>query len=187
MFGEDLADALDDIEKIGGRRHLDADVNRALAVEAHLQFIVIRAQRDVGHVLQPHDGAAGLLEHEIAEFLGRVQVGGGGERHLHHLPLGRAQAGDIVVVGKRRAYVIGRETVGGELHGVQPGAQREVLGAQQFGRLHTLDRLQFRPHDTDEIIGDLVGFEHGAVEADIHRVDGLTDLHGQHRLLRSNR
>ena len=55
--GKDVAHALDDVEQVGAGRHLDADIDRALAVEADLRIVVVVAERDVRHVLQPHDRA----------------------------------------------------------------------------------------------------------------------------------
>ena len=182
---EDVAHALDDVEQVGGRRHLDADIDRLLAVEAHLGFVVVGAQGDVGDVAQAHDRAVLLLQHEVAEFLERAQRRRGFQRDLDHLALGRAEARDVVVVGQRLRYVGGGEAVGRELLRVEPGAQREVLGAQKLGGLHALDRLQLGLHDAHQVVGDLVGRQLLAVEADVHRIDGLADLHGQHRLLRA--
>ena len=41
-------------------------------------------------------------------------------------------------------------------------------------------------YDPRQIVGDLVRRQRIAVETEIHRVDGLTDLDGEHRLLRSD-
>ena len=43
-----------------------------------------------------------LLDDEVAEFLQRMQAGRGGQVDLHHLALGVADAGDVVVGGERR-------------------------------------------------------------------------------------
>jgi hypothetical protein len=43
--------ALDDVEQIGRRRDLDADIDRLLAVEADFGFVIVGAERDVGDVL----------------------------------------------------------------------------------------------------------------------------------------
>ena len=63
-----LAHAADHFQKIGGGRDLHADIDRLLAVEAHFQFIILGAERDVGDVLQADHRAVGLLDDEIAEF-----------------------------------------------------------------------------------------------------------------------
>ena len=113
-----------------------------------------------------------------------MQVGRGGQVDLHHLALGGAEAGDVVVAGQRRADVRGGQAVGRQLLRIEPGAQREILAAEDLRRLHALDRLQLRLHHAHQIVGDLVGGQHVAGEADIHRVDGLADLDRQDRLLR---
>ena len=56
-FGKDGVHALDDVEQIGRRRDLDADIDRLLAVEADLGFVILGAERDVGDVPQAHDRA----------------------------------------------------------------------------------------------------------------------------------
>ena len=93
--------ALDHVEQVGGGRDLDADIDRLLAVEADLGFVILGAERDVGDVLQPHDGAAALLDHEVAELFGRMQAGRGRQIDLHHLAFGVADAGNVVVGGER--------------------------------------------------------------------------------------
>src|SRR5208282_2585833 len=69
-FRKHSVHAVDDVEQIGRRRDLDADIDGLLAVEADLGFIVLGAERDGGDVLQAHDGAVRLFDHEVAEFIG---------------------------------------------------------------------------------------------------------------------
>ena len=57
ISGKYRVHALDHVEQIGGGRHLDADIDRLLAVEADLGLVVFGAERDIGDVLEPHDGA----------------------------------------------------------------------------------------------------------------------------------
>ncbi len=56
-FRKDLVHALDDVEQIGRRRDLDADIDRLLAVETDFGFVILGAERDIGDVLETHDGA----------------------------------------------------------------------------------------------------------------------------------
>ena len=88
--------------RLAAGRDLDADIDRLLAVEADLGLVVFGAERDVGDVLEAHDRAVDLLDHEIAEFLGRMQAGRGRQVDLDHLALGGADAGDVIVGGERR-------------------------------------------------------------------------------------
>ena len=179
--------AVDHVEQIGGRRHLDADIDRLLAVETDLRFVVLGAERDGGDVLQAHHGAVRLFDHEVAEFIGGMQAGRGGQVDLHHLALGIADAGYVVVGGQRLADVGRRQPERRELLRIEPGAQGEHLLAEQFRRLHAGDRLQLGLHHAGEVVGDLVRLERVAVEAEIHGVDGLADLDGEDRLQRPGR
>ena len=66
--GEDLVHPRDYVEQIGRWRHLDADIDRGLAVKGDLRLVAVRAERDLGHVLQPHDCPTRLFHDEIGEF-----------------------------------------------------------------------------------------------------------------------
>ena len=50
--GKRCPHAGDDVEQVGAGRDLDADIDGLLAVEGDLRFIIVRAQRDIGHVLR---------------------------------------------------------------------------------------------------------------------------------------
>ena len=116
-----------------------------------------------------------------------MQAGRGGQVDLDHLALGVADAGNVVVGGERLADVGRGQPEGGELLRIEPGAQRETFWPEKFRGLHAGHRLQLRLHHAHQVVGDLVRRQHVAVEADIHGVDGLADLHGQCRLLRAGR
>jgi hypothetical protein len=58
--------------------------------------------------------------------------------------------------------------VGGQLAGVQPGAQRELAGAQHLGGLHALDRIELGLDHAHQVVGDVVGGQRVAVEAHVH-------------------
>ena len=60
MSGQILCTPRTTSKKIGGRRDLNADIDRLLAVEADLGFVVLGAERDVGDVLQADDRAVRL-------------------------------------------------------------------------------------------------------------------------------
>jgi hypothetical protein len=105
----------------------------------------------------------------------------------HHLALGGADAGNVVVCGHRQADIGRRQAERCELLRIEPGAQREHFLAEQFRGLHAGHRLQLRLHHARQVIGDLVRRQGVAVEADIHGVEGLADLHLQRRLQRAGR
>ena len=184
---EHLAHALGHVEDVGVGRHLDADEHRTHAAERHVEVVVLGPQGDVGDVLQAHDGAAALAHGQRLEFLHRVQVGAGRERHRHHLPLGGAEAGQVVIRRQRGADLGGGDTVGSHLVGVEPGAQGELARAQQFGRLHAVDRIELGFYHAGQVVGDVIGGQRVAVKAHVHGVGGLPHLHAHHRLLRLRR
>ena len=113
-----------------------------------------------------------------------MQPGRGSKIHLDHLALGVAQPRNKVVAGERLAHVRGGEAVRRELGRIKPCAQREIACAEKIHCLNPGHRLHFRLYYADEIIGDLVGLQHIAAEAEIHRRDRLADLYLQRRLLR---
>ena len=77
MSGKTSRTPLTTSSRLADGRHLDADIDRLLAVEADLRVVVVGAQRDVGDVLQPHDRAVVLLQHQVAELVQRMQAGRG--------------------------------------------------------------------------------------------------------------
>ena len=178
-----VAHALGHVQDVGLGSHLDTDEHRAHAAEGHVEVVVLRAQADRRHVLQAHDGVTHLLDRQLIEFRDRMQVGAGRQRHRHHLPLGRTQRSQEVVAGQRVADVGRRDVVRRHAVRVQPGAQRKQPPAQDFSSLHTFNRIQLRLDFSDQVVGDVVGWQRIAVETQIHRVGGLAGLHRQHRLL----
>ena len=180
---EDIAHALDHGQQVRIRCDLDADEHRLLAVERHLGVVVLGAERDVGHILQTHDGAVLLLEHELLELVDRVQIGAGREVDRDHLALGVADGRDVVVRVQRRVDIARGQAGRGELLRIEPGAQREGARAEDLRGLHAGHGLQLRLHDADQVVRDLVRRQRLAVEAEIHRVGAFAGRHGQLRLL----
>src|SRR5581483_3889218 len=67
------AHGLGGLDRVAGRRELDADRADRLAVQARLDAVVSRAELDAPDVLQPHERAArAFAQHDVAELLGRV-------------------------------------------------------------------------------------------------------------------
>ncbi len=182
--GKDLAHAVDHRQEVGRGRDLDADVDRALAVEGDRRVVVLRAERHLGHIAQADEGAVLRLDHEVPELLDRMQAGVRDQVDGHHLSLGAAERRDEVIRGQGVAHVRGGHAEGRHLHRVEPGPKRELALAEDLGRLHAVHGLQLRLHDPDQIVGDLVRGQDLARKPDVHGIDGLADGHGDDRLLR---
>ena len=63
------ADAFDDIQRVGIRQRPDAHKDSRLAAETHLGVVVLRAEDDIGDILQANKALAILAHHESAEFV----------------------------------------------------------------------------------------------------------------------
>ena len=61
--------ALDDVEQIGVRRDLDADVDRFVPIELRAGIVILGPERDGGDILQLDIGAARLRDDQVAELL----------------------------------------------------------------------------------------------------------------------
>ena len=90
-FAERRACPLDHVERVGGRQHPHAHEDRRLAVEPDIFLVVLRAEHDIGDLAEPHDHAAGFLDDELPELLGRPQIGVGDQVHRHHRALGPSE------------------------------------------------------------------------------------------------
>ena len=78
--------------------------------EAHFLIVGVGAEHHLGDVLEAHQRAVLLTDHELLELVHRVQIGGGGEVLLKELPLG---------LPDRRQVVVGRK----RLRGLAPGSR----------------------------------------------------------------
>src|SRR3546814_21080584 len=101
---------------------------------------------------------------EPLELINAVQISAGGDVDGHHLALGAAERGDVVVGGHRGVDVLRGQTVRGQLVGIEPRSQRELTLTENLGSLHTGNRLQLRLDDPQQIISDLVAGQRVAVE-----------------------
>ena len=180
---EYLAHFFHDREQVRVRSHLDGHEHRALAVEMHRRVVVLRTERYIGDVSEADDGPVNRLDSEVAEFFHRVQACCCGEIYGYHLSLRAAQSRDEVVGRERVPHVRGGQAVGGHPGRIEPCPQRELLLAEDLGRLNSLHCLQLRLHDPDEVIRDLVRGQVLAVEPHDHRADVLACRQADHRLL----
>src|SRR5207245_1301463 len=69
------ADRLRHLERIGGRLLDHAHRHRALAVEAGDDAVVLGAELGMADILEAHDVAVDVAQHEIVELLRRLEVG----------------------------------------------------------------------------------------------------------------
>src|SRR3546814_3271046 len=74
---------------------------------------------------------------EPLELINAVQISAGGDVDGHHLALGAAERGDVVVGGHRGVDVLRGQTVRGQLVGIEPRSQRELTLTENLGSLHT--------------------------------------------------
>ncbi len=163
------AHALDDVERVRGRQHPDAHEGRGLAVEADVLVVVLGAEHDVGDLAEPDDVALLLLDDELLELLGRLEVGVGDEVDRHHRALGRAERGEVVVGGQQR------RTPGTARCRAPPSARASARcawrrcarpGCRRAARRVTAEQL--RLHDARQVVGDLVLVEVLRGEPDVH-------------------
>ena len=124
--------------------------------EAHLRVVILRTEHDIGDVAQANQISFVFADNELFEIGRRVQIGVGGKIDLQERTFGAADGREIIVSGKRaaylrRAYIQSRHPV--RLH---PNAHREGASAKDVGLLHTTERGQARLHQTHQIIGHLV-------------------------------
>ena len=161
--------ALDHFERVRRRQHPDAHEHRGLAVEADVLLVVLGAEHDVGDLAEADDDAVLLLHDQLAELLGRPQVGVGHQVDRDHRSLGAADRRQVVVAGQRLAQLRRRDAPGRHLLGLQPDPHRERPRAEDVGALDAGDGAQLRLHDAGQVVGDLVLIETRRREAEIQR------------------
>ena len=182
-LGEDLADASHHREDVGFGSYLDRDEYRALAFEGNIGIVLFGAEHYVAHVLQTHQCPVLLLDDEILELLCRVQIRTGREVNADHLALGRTDPGQVIVVLQCGRDILCGDAGRGKLARIEPGTQRVLAAAQQFRLLHAGDGLQLGLNHADHVVGDLVGLQRVAVEAEVHAGHGFAHLYADDRLL----
>ena len=182
-----VADRLGDVEEIRLRSDLDADEDRALAIEGHRVVVTLRAQFNVGDVGEPHDCTVLLADDQLPEVLDGVHVGGGRQIDADHLALGGTDGRDVVVGRDRVIHIIRGDAVRRHALRVEPGAQRELATADDFRGLYAGQCVEFGLDDPLQVVRQRVVRQRVADKADVHRIGRLADLHGQDRLLRLRR
>ena len=167
--GNGLADLADHVEGVGGGEDPDAHEGGGLAVEPHVLVVVLRAEDHVGDLAEAHDDAVLLLDDELAELLGGLEVGIGDQVHRDHRALGPAQGREVVVLRQRVAHLGRGDAEGRHLARLQPDAHGERPVAEDLGPLDAADGRELRLDDPRQVVGDLVLVEMVGGEADVHR------------------
>ena len=97
------AHVADDGQRIAGRRRVDADEDRVLAVQRHAGIGVARTEIDGGDVAEAHLRAALRLHHHVAELLDVGEAGIGGDVGDGEIALGLAGRRLEIVGADRRS------------------------------------------------------------------------------------
>ncbi len=183
-LGHQVAHALDDAERVGGRRGIDADEHRLQPVEHRRAVGRLRAERGGRHVADADQRVALRLDDELRKSLGRVERGAGVDRHRDQRALHLARGGDEIVGGERVAHV-------GRCHAqrrhavrVEPDAHGKGLTAQDLRVGDPVDRLQLGLHDARDVVGDLSRAHPVGVERQIQQREALARLLGDDRVVR---
>ena len=115
--------------------------------KSHLRVIILGTQHHVADILQPHDGAVLLANHQSLEFLHRAQVGVGGQIDLDQRTLGLAHGGQKVVGRQGLAHLDRADVEGGHAIGFEPDAHGKGAGAEDIGALNAFDGRKPRLDD----------------------------------------
>ena len=143
-------DALDDVDRVGVGQHEDAHENRALAGEAHLRVVILRAEDHVGDVAQPNERSVFLPHDQILEILAPMCRSVLAVRFdLDERALGAADRGEIIVGRQRLADLRRADVERGHPVRLEPDAHGKGAPAENLRPLHAGDRGQPRLDDAD--------------------------------------
>ena len=98
----DRANAVDDRQRIGLRRSIDADEHRLQAVEDRRGIDALRPELDLRDVAEPHQRVAARRDHQLAEGLGAVERGQRIDADLRVIAFDLAGRGGEIIGGERR-------------------------------------------------------------------------------------
>ena len=163
------ANGMDDIQRIRGRKHPDAHERGGFSVKTDLLVIVLCAEHDVGNFPEPHNRAVRLFDRQLAEFIGRLEIGVGDEVHRNHRAFCASDRGQVVVRLKRfpdigRGNIESRHSVGFE---PDPHGKRPV--AKDLRALDAIDRSEFWLNNARQVISDLIFIQVVRIKTEIHR------------------
>ncbi len=160
--GKDFQNPVDHIEHVGVGSDLNRNEDGRLTIESRIQIVIFGPQHHSSQILQAYDGAAALFDDQLPELLDRMYAGAGAKIETHHLTLGGAHRGEIVVIGERGAHVLRREPECRKPVGIEPRAQCELPAARNFRQLHALHRVELRLDHARHVVSDLIGRQYTA-------------------------
>ncbi len=184
QLGHDAPHFLDDVQRVGGRCGLDADVYRWGAVERADRVVVFRPHLDPCHIAQQHAAVAAGLDRQGGERLGRLQLGAGVDAGDHVFALHLAGRGKEVVAAHGIGPVVGRQAIACQFHRVDPDAHGEHLVAEDFRFGHARQSRQLGLDHPRQVVGDLRVAHFLAVETDVHQRRGIGGFLAQYRVFR---
>ena len=165
-----LADARDDVERVGVGQHPDAHEHRLLAARSarpgrSCRRRARRRRRRSRRTSVPSCWRMTSCLNSSTDSRSVVAV----RFSWTQRALGLADRRQVVVGGQRLPHLRRADVERRHAVGLQPGAHRERAPAEDVGALHAVDRRQPRLHDADQVVGDLVVLEDLRAEAQVHR------------------
>ena len=182
------AHPLNHIQSVGGGQHEDAHKRGHASGKAHVRIIVLGAKLNIGDIPETHDRPVLLLDHQLLEFFGGLQIRISDQVDGHHGPFGLTHARQVVIV-LQGILDVGRRNVQGR-HPVRfhPDPHGKSPGAENLGALDTIDGRQFRLNHSSQVVRDLIAAQVIGKEAEIHRGELVVRRSNlQHRQLRGGR
>ena len=160
----------------------DTDGDRGVTIEIRIGRVVLRGELDPRDVLHAHNRVGGLLDDDIAEFLGAGEASECLYRDLEsarfvHRWLIEHAGGDLhVLPGKRVDDVVCCETERLQAIGVEPGAHRVIAAAEHDQRADAIDA----GHRVGDLDGRVV-----RDEKSVARFVGRIEMHDHHQVGRA--
>ena len=84
-------------------------IKTGVSGEAHLGVIIFRAKDHIREIAESNERPFLLADDEVLEIFHGVQVGVGGQVHLHKGALGPAGGGEVVILRQRGPHLRGAD------------------------------------------------------------------------------
>ncbi len=180
---QQLADAVDDHQRVAGGRGEHAQVHRRIAVHQRAGLGGRGAQFDGADVAQAHQAVAIVADDHLAEVVDVGQVGVDPHVGHHVLPFHHARRRLVVVAADRLGHVGGGQAAPGQAVGVEPEAHRQVLAAEHFHLGHAVDGGEHRLDHPRQVVGQRRDGQGLAGKADVGDRGGLAGGALDHRVV----